>query len=164
MFRFEIARPSLGLSEPLALARTVRYPSEDLNAFANTCWKALAVVSRQVRGNLYSERGKPLDGQPLASLGTSGVDDRTAAAGLHPGPESMGTYTLDFAGLISSFHDDCLANRCYKRGGMLKHPANPCQSCGHRDDGLYYPANCVIALLPMFHFPNYRPFSWRPQP
>ena len=104
-FRFAMANPSLGVPSPLARARTHKKASEDFAAFAKTSLKSSALVSRSDRGNPLGARGKRSDGQTLATLGAAGIDDQTAAAGLHARAETMGADSLDLAGLIRSFHD-----------------------------------------------------------
>ena len=44
------------------------------------------------------------DGQALAALGTTRVDDRAAPTGLHANEEAVRTGTTDFGGLIGAFH------------------------------------------------------------
>ena len=46
-----------------------------------------------------------LDGQALAALGTTRVDDGAATAGLHADEETVGAGAADFGGLVSTFHD-----------------------------------------------------------
>jgi hypothetical protein len=43
--------------------------------------------------------------QPLATLGSSRVQNLLSAAGSHPGPEAMSTLTFKIARLKGSFHD-----------------------------------------------------------
>jgi hypothetical protein len=45
-----------------------------------------------------------LDGQALAALGATGVQDSTTTAGLHADEEAVGTGALDFGRLVSAFH------------------------------------------------------------
>ena len=104
-FRFEMANPNRGASRPLVLASTHNNASEDFEAFAKTCLKSSALISRSDRANPLGARGKRSDGQTLAALGTACIDDQTAAAGLHACAETMGADSLDLAGLIRSFHD-----------------------------------------------------------
>lgn len=52
--------------------------------------------------NLLDRNG---DNQPLTPLGTTAFEDNLAIFGLHPAAETMGSFTTDFARLISAFHD-----------------------------------------------------------
>jgi hypothetical protein len=55
-------------------------------------------------------KGKDSDRQPGPALGTTGIDNATSILGGHPGAKTMGTVTLQFAGLKSSFHGSLLLN------------------------------------------------------
>ena len=54
--------------------------------------------------DLLGARLLGLDCQPLAALGTPGIDHCTTATGFHANQEAMGTGTANFGGLISAFH------------------------------------------------------------
>jgi hypothetical protein len=68
------------------------------------------------------------DAETLASLRPTRIDDPAAARGLHAGTESMGSHTLDLAGLVCSFHELTTLEPVYKSGGMLNQRVMPCQS------------------------------------
>ncbi len=46
----------------------------------------------------------PSDGQALAALGATCVDNSAAAAGLHAAVETVGTGAADLGGLVDEFH------------------------------------------------------------
>lgn len=50
-----------------------------------------------------------LGAETLPAFGTTRIDNGTAGTGAHSGTKTMGTLTLEVAGLESSFHD---LNRC----------------------------------------------------
>jgi len=60
-----------------------------------------------LREQCCSSRRK-LDGQPLAALGPTTVDDGPSVFCLHSGPEAMGTVPFEVAGLKSSLAHDRL--------------------------------------------------------
>ena len=53
-------------------------------------------------------KGRGSDRQPGPTLGTAGIDNATSILGAHTGTETMGTLTLQVAGLKCSFHDTLL--------------------------------------------------------
>jgi hypothetical protein len=46
------------------------------------------------------------DGQALAALGATRIDDGAAAASLHAHEKAMGTGAADFGSLVGAFHVD----------------------------------------------------------
>jgi hypothetical protein len=59
-------------------------------------------------GKTMAGRLQASDSQLLAAFGAARVQDGAAATGFHAGAKAVGAYTLDFAGLIGSFHRFCL--------------------------------------------------------
>jgi hypothetical protein len=47
---------------------------------------------------------KPLDGQPLATLGSASGKHQSTGAGCHASTEAVGTGAVDLAGLVSALH------------------------------------------------------------
>jgi len=71
---------------------------------AKTASYWLALVSLEQGRRLVSVIDPGSSGKLLATLGTSGVDDRATGAGTHPGPKTVVASALQIAGLKCSFH------------------------------------------------------------
>jgi hypothetical protein len=52
--------------------------------------------------------------EQLATLGTTGVDDRTTTAGLHAGTKAVSARTLQITGLESALHE--ISNKARQKG------------------------------------------------
>ena len=78
-------------------------------------------------------KGKGSDRQPRPALGTTGIDDTTAILGGHTGTKTMGTVTLQFAGLKSSFHGSLLLNVFSNKKSRLSRREKGAKSTVSRD-------------------------------
>src|SRR5690606_1070303 len=56
-----------------------------------------------------------LDSQALAALGAAGIDNGTAAGGLHADTETMGALAAGYGRLVSTLHDGLEKRRARKR-------------------------------------------------
>src|SRR5690606_31636511 len=84
--------------------------------------KSPALSRRAARGRLYCRTLTPAggsDGETLAALGATRIDDRATAAGFHAGAEPVGAGALEVARLIGAFGGHESAPGLGKRARMI---------------------------------------------
>jgi hypothetical protein len=118
----------------LGPARSIRWKSADRTR------RPVMATARPDRDAVpASARGS--DGQALAALGATRIDDRAATAGLHADEETVGASAADFGSLVGTFHDQ-FSGRLYTVSSAPGHgkPQGPTLTACCRDPDAGRPA------------------------